>query len=161
MQRRAAHLVHHLRLEPHPEGGFFRQLFRSSEAVTPADRRGTRAALTTIYFLLPEDDVSRWHRVASDEVWHFYEGAPLEIWTVTPDLSELSVARLGQIEKDAEPVTVVRAGWWQAARPTGDYSLVGCSVAPGFEFSDFALARDLDAVATALKTRYPEVADLL
>ena len=77
MHPRAAHLVQQLRLEPHPEGGFFRQLFRSSDAVTPADGRGTRTALTTIYFLLPRNDVSRWHRVASDEVWHFYEGATL------------------------------------------------------------------------------------
>ena len=79
MHPRASHLVQTLRLEPHPEGGFFRQLFRSSASVTPADDRGVRAALTTIYFLLPGDDVSRWHRVASDEVWHFYEGSPLEI----------------------------------------------------------------------------------
>lgn len=161
MQARAAHLVKHLRLEPHPEGGFFRQLFRSSEPVMPADGRGTRAALTTIYFLLPADDVSRWHRVRSDEVWHFYEGAPLEIWTMTPDLGELSVSRLGPIANDAEPVMVVRAGWWQAARPTGEYSLVGCTVGPGFEFDDFALARDLDPISSVLKARYPEVAELL
>jgi predicted cupin superfamily sugar epimerase len=162
MHARAAHLVQLLRLEPHPEGGFFRQLFRSSEAVTPADGRGTRTALTTIYFLLPGNDVSRWHRVASDEVWHFYEGAPLEIWTATPDFSDLSVTRLGTVAAgDAAPVTVVRAGWWQAARPTGDYTLVGCTVAPGFEFDDFVLARDRDSWATALRTRYPESAELL
>jgi uncharacterized protein len=161
MHSRAAQLVQLLRLEPHPEGGYFRQLFRSSESVTPADGRGTRAALTTIYFLLPGGDVSRWHRVASDELWHFYEGAPLEIWTATPDLRELSVARLGPVVADAAPVTVVRAGWWQAARPTGDYALVGCTVAPGFEFADFVLARDVERSATALKMRYPEIADLL
>lgn len=161
MHGRAADLVQLLRLEPHPEGGFFRQLFRSSDPVTPADARGARAALTTIYFLLPRDDVSRWHRVVSDEVWHFYEGAPLEIWTATPNLSDLSVTRLGPIAREAAPVTVVRAGWWQAAKPTGDYALVGCTVAPGFEFADFALARDIDSVATGLAARYPEIADLL
>jgi uncharacterized protein len=160
MHPRVSHLVQTLRLEPHPEGGFFRQLFRSSESVTPADDRGVRAALTTIYFLLPGDDVSRWHRVASDEVWHFYEGSPIEIWTVTPDIGGLSVARLGPVG-DANPVVVVRAGWWQAARPTGDYALVGCTVAPGFEFADFVLARDLEPCAAALKTRYPESASLL
>jgi predicted cupin superfamily sugar epimerase len=161
MHPRAAQLVQHLRLAPHPEGGFFRQLFHSSDAVTPADGRGTRAALTTIYFLLPGNDVSRWHRVSSDEVWHFYEGAPLEIWTATPNLSDLSVCRLGPIADDAAPVTVVPAGWWQAAKPTGDYALVGCTVAPGFEFTDFTLARDVASYATSLKTRYPEIADLL
>jgi uncharacterized protein len=161
MHPRAAHLVQQLRLEPHPEGGFFRQLFRSSDAVTPADGRGTRTALTTIYFLLPRNDVSRWHRVASDEVWHFYEGTPLEIWTATPNLSDLSVSRLGPIGDDAAPVTVVPAGWWQAAKPTGDYALVGCTVAPGFEFADFVLARVVDSYASALKSRYPEIADLL
>lgn len=161
MHDRAADLVQLLRLDPHPEGGYFRQCFRSSDSVMPADARGARAALTTIYFLLPSDDVSRWHRVASDEVWHFYEGAPLEIWTATPNLSDLSVSRLGPIACEAAPVTIVRAGWWQAAKPTGDYSLVGCTVAPGFEFADFTLARDLESFATALKTRYPETADLL
>jgi uncharacterized protein len=161
MHARAAHLVHALRLDPHPEGGFYRQLFRSAEAVTPADSRGPRAAVTTIYFLLPGNDVSRWHRVASDEVWHFYEGAPLEIWTATPDVSDLSVTRLGPVADGAAPVTVVRAGWWQAARPTGDYTLVGCTVAPGFEFDDFVMARDVESFAAALRTRYPESAALL
>jgi predicted cupin superfamily sugar epimerase len=161
MHPRAAQLVQQLRLEPHPEGGFFRQLFQSSDSVTPADGRGTRAAITTIYFLLPRHDVSRWHRVSSDEVWHFYEGAPLEIWTATPNLTDLSVSRLGPIDDVAAPVTVVPAGWWQAAKPTGDYSLVGCTVAPGFEFADFVLARDVDSYASALKSRYPEIADLL
>ena len=161
MHSRAAHLVEQLRLRPHPEGGFFRQVFRSAASVTSPDARGPRAALTTIYFLLPHDDVSRWHRVSSDEVWHFYEGAPLEIWTATPDLSELSVSRLGPLGKDAAPVLTVPAGWWQAAKPTGDFALVGCTVAPGFEFADFTLARDVNAYATSLKTRYPEIADLL
>jgi predicted cupin superfamily sugar epimerase len=161
MHPRAAHLVKSLRLEPHPEGGYFRQVFRSSASVAPEDGRGVRAALTTIYFLLPADDVSRWHRVRSDEAWHFYEGAPLEIWTATPDFSDLSVTRLGPAADDAAPVAVVRAGWWQAARPSGDYVLVGCTVAPGFEFDDFVLARDVASVVTTLKTRYPESAELL
>src|SRR6476646_5501638 len=78
MHPRAAELIATLELRPHPEGGFFREIFRSGVEVAPTDGRGSRAALTTIYFLLPEGSVSRWHQVASDEVWHLYEGGPLE-----------------------------------------------------------------------------------
>jgi len=79
MHPRAAELIAVLPLQPHPEGGFYRQIFRSPVQVTPMDGRGTRAALTTIYFVLPEGSFSRWHQVASDEVWHLYEGGPLEL----------------------------------------------------------------------------------
>ena len=86
MHTRAAELITRLQLEPHPEGGYYREIFRSSGLVSPADGRGPRAALTTIYFLLPAGIVSRWHRVASDEVWHLYEGGPLEVLTVASSL---------------------------------------------------------------------------
>jgi len=79
MHPRAAELITTLGLQPHPEGGFYRQIFRSVVQVNPMDRRGPRAALTTIYFLLPEGTFSRWHQVASDEVWHLYEGGPLAV----------------------------------------------------------------------------------
>ena len=79
MHVRAEELIATLGLRPHPEGGFFREIFRSSTLVTPADGRGPRSALTTIYFLLTEGTHSRWHHVISDEVWHLYEGGPLEV----------------------------------------------------------------------------------
>src|SRR5438067_544626 len=101
---RAAALVRDLDLSPHPEGGFYRELFRSTLDVQPADDRDRRAALTTTYFLLPGGAVSRWHAVRSDEVWHFYEGAPLELWTMPPDFGELTRHRLGPLDQDGLPV---------------------------------------------------------
>jgi uncharacterized protein len=87
MHPRAAELITTLGLQPHPEGGFYRQIFRSAVQVNPMDPRGPRAALTTIYFLLPEGTFSRWHQVASDEVWHLYEGGPLELLEFSASLS--------------------------------------------------------------------------
>src|SRR6185369_15637793 len=87
MHPRAAELITKLNLERHPEGGYYREIFRSTDLVAPADGRGPRAALTTIYFLLPAGIVSRWHRVASDAVWHLYEGGPLEVLSVDPAIS--------------------------------------------------------------------------
>ena len=83
MHPRADHLIATLDLRPHPEGGFYREVYRSADRVVPADARGNRAALTTIYFLLVEGTFSAWHRVKSDEVWHWYEGEPLELLTRT------------------------------------------------------------------------------
>src|ERR687889_152008 len=95
--------------------------------------------------------VSRWHRVESDEVWHFYEGAPLELWT-TKDLSRIERHRLGPVEPGQAPVVVVPAGCWQAARSAGGYTLVGCTVGPGFEFGDFSFASERPSVASALRS---------
>ena len=86
MHPRATELITQLNLERHPEGGYYREIFRSADLVSPADGRGPRAALTTIYFLLPAGTISRWHRVTSDEVWHLYEGGPLEVLSVDPQL---------------------------------------------------------------------------
>lgn len=155
---RAAELVHALGLAPHPEGGFFRRLYRSDARVTPADGRQERAAVTTIYYLLEAGRVSRWHRVASDEVWHHYEGAPLELHTVGPAFANVERRTLGPLAGGAEPVLVVPAGTWQAARTTGAYTLVGCTVAPGFEFKDFELLRDSPALAAELARRHPALA---
>jgi predicted cupin superfamily sugar epimerase len=126
-QNEADTLIARLGLEPHPEGGHFRETFRDSNS--------GRAHSTAIYFLLKAGEASRWHRIDAAEVWHFYRGAPLElkigghVHILGPDLS-----------KDEQPQLVVPAGTWQAARSLGDYTLVGCTVAPGFEFSKFELA---------------------
>lgn len=154
-------LIATLGLIPHPEGGYYGELHRSDATVLPADGRGQRAALTTIYFLLPAGAVSRWHRVQSDEVWHFYEGAALDLWMASGEGGPARRHRLGPIDGDQRPVWTVPAGWWQAARPTGAYSLVGCTVGPGFDFRDFAMAGDQPEAATALRNRYPELAELL
>jgi uncharacterized protein len=139
MQTRA--LVDKLGLEPHPEGGWYREIYRSSERVqTP---RGSRAAITMIYYVLERNQVSRWHVVAADEIWHFYEGSPLELLAYDPDASALARSLLGGTGEDHERVAVIRKGIWQAARSLGDFSLVGCSVGPGFEFEDFRFVADL------------------
>src|SRR5215207_4591806 len=97
MHPRAAHLIAALDLRPHPEGGFYREVYRSADRVTLADARGERAALTTIYFLLPAGSHSRWHVVASDEVWHLYEGDGLELLELDPSGAALTRHRLAPI----------------------------------------------------------------
>jgi len=162
MHTRAAELIARLELHPHPEGGFYREVFRSATAVSPADGRGPRAALTTIYFLLPEGCVSRWHRVRSDEVWHFYEGGPLELLELDAANRDLSRHRLAPVGGTAgAPVCTIRAGMWQAARPLADYALVGCTVAPGFDFADFHLLADDAEFASVVRAEWPELAELL
>lgn len=161
MTNRAHTLIATLGLIPHPEGGYYGELYRSEVTVHPADGREPRSALTTIYFLLPAGAVSRWHRVQSDEAWHFYEGAPLDLWMVAPDGQEIRQSRLGPLNGAQRPVWTVPAGWWQAARTTGSYTLVGCTVGPGFDFRDFALARDEPSAAASLRANHAALAELL
>src|SRR5215468_7574885 len=152
MHPRAAELIAELGLQPHPEGGFYRQIFRSSAQVTPMDGRDPRAALTTIYFVLPEGSVSRWHQVASDEVWHLYEGGPLELMELSASGESVLRHRLGSIGSGTDgPVCTIGAGIWQAARPLGDYAFVGCTVGPGFDFADFRLLADDHARADVVR----------
>jgi predicted cupin superfamily sugar epimerase len=158
---RAAQLIAALGLAPHPEGGYFAEVHRSAVSVKPNDGRSARPALTSIYFLLPAGAVSRWHRVFSDEVWHFYEGAPLDLWTAAPDGGSAQRCRVGPHAEGQQAVAIVPAGWWQAARSTGEYSLVGCTVGPGFEFQDFTMAADLPEVVAAFRARNGVFAELL
>ena len=126
---RARQLIESLQLQPHPEGGWYRQVYKSEDRVTRNHDGADRSALTTIYFLLAEGTYSKWHRVDSDEVWHFYEGDPLELSTKSES-----------IVLDADHrVHVIPARAWQSARPLGAYTLVGCTVGPGFEFEDFEM----------------------
>jgi uncharacterized protein len=155
---RAAELVRTLGLAPHPEGGFYREIWRAPQDVEPDDRRGARSALTAIYFLLTAGAVSRWHRVRSNEIWHHYEGAPLELLCVPPDEMRIERVRLGPLAEGQAPVHCVPAHWWQAARSLGGYTLVGCTVGPGFEFADFEMLRDRSDVADALCAALPEAA---
>jgi hypothetical protein len=142
MHARARQLIAELTLAPHPEGGFFREVFRSGVVVEPPDGRPARPAMTTILFLLPAGTHSRWHRVRSEELWHFHEGGALDLYRAPDDLSRVERVVLGPAGGGASPVHVVPAGWWQAARPRGDFSLAGCTVAPGFDFADFEFLSD-------------------
>lgn len=135
MHPRAQQLIESLALAPHPEGGWYRQIFKSDERVTRHSDHAQRSALTTIYFLLVEGTHSAWHRVRSDEAWHFYEGDALELLTRA---DENDAPRITRLDADHR-VHVVRAREWQAARTLGAYALVGCSVGPGFEFEDFEM----------------------
>jgi uncharacterized protein len=131
----ASELVARLELKPHPEGGWYREVHRSGERVQAA--LGPRAAITSIYYLLEQGQVSRWHVVTSDEIWHFHAGAPLELLIYRPESRELRRAVLGPPDAGQEPIGIVDAGKWQAARSLGACSLVGCDVGPGFEFEGF------------------------
>lgn len=157
MHARATELITQLQLERHPEGGYYREIFRSADLVEPADGRGPRAALTTIYFLLPAGTISRWHRVTSDEVWHLYEGGPLEVLAVDPAFSALSRHKL----ETHAPVCTVAAAHWQAARTLGDYALTGCTVGPGFDFEDFTILGHDTASTMRLLALDPDLASLI
>lgn len=134
---RPAELITALGLQPHPEGGHYVETFRSAHVLATA--AGSRNASTAILFLLTAGSCSRWHRVSSDEAWHWHEGGPLELLLCPAPGAALTRLRLGPVATDTRPQAVVPAGWWQAARPLGEYALVGCTVAPGFDFADFTL----------------------
>jgi predicted cupin superfamily sugar epimerase len=137
---RARELIQILELERHPEGGWYREVFRSPREVrAPLEGAPTRSALTTIYFLLTEGEPTAWHSVASDEIWHFLEGAPAELFTIDPSDSHRRTHRLGMLGGGAAPVGIVPAGHGQMARTLGAFTLVGCTVGPGFDFADFKL----------------------
>ncbi len=125
-----------LGLQPHPEGGFFKETFRDDVNVG-ADGR---AASTAIYFLLKEGQRSRWHTVDAVEIWHWYAGAPLELGIAPPN-GPPERLRLGpDLAAGERPQGIVPPGWWQQACSLGAFTLVGCTVAPGFLFEKFVLA---------------------
>ena len=154
---RVANLIERLSLVPHPERGFYVETYRAAERVRTADGRD-RAASTAIYFLVTADQpVTFLHRLKSDEVFHLYEGGPLDILRLSPDGS-WDVARLGVSDPrpevlEARPQIVVPAGTWfgTALAAGASHCLVGCTVAPGFEFADFELAEGPE-----LEAQYPD-----
>jgi uncharacterized protein len=131
----AEDVVQLLGLKPHPEGGHFREMFRDERLI-----EGGRAASTAIYYLLRSGETSAWHRVDAAEVWHFYAGAPLVI-TISADGHDASAHHLGpDLPRGQRPQIVVPAGAWQTATSLGAWTLVGCTVAPGFDFAGFEMA---------------------
>lgn len=127
-------VIRRLRLARHPEGGWFRETFRD------AGIAGGRGASTAIYYLLQIGEVSHWHRVDAAEVWHWYAGAPL-LLTLSPDGKRRDSMKLGSgLESGGEPQRVVPAGVWQSAHTLGAWTLVGCTVAPAFDFAGFEMA---------------------
>ena len=155
---RAATLIAQLGLKPHPEGGWYAEVFRSAHTVQAADDRPPRPALTSIDFLLQRGQASAWHRVRSDEVWHLLEGESLCLWLMPPQGGPLHQVLLSATTARRH---VVPADWWQAAEPGGDYAYVGATVGPGFDFADFAFGRDDSALIKALQQHAPALARLL
>lgn len=135
-------IIDALNMQPHPEGGYYVETFRSS--VTVDTDRGPRAASTAIHFLLGKHDVSHLHRIKSEEVWHYHAGGALSIFELDENTKSFKVTELGpQIEHNQKLQHVVPANVWFGAYlhdEDADYSLVGCTVAPGFDFEDFELA---------------------
>jgi predicted cupin superfamily sugar epimerase len=157
MHADAARLVDLLGLSPHPEGGFYRETWRAPLTLGGLPHGGPRAASTAIYFLLPAGTFSALHRVTSDEAWHHYDGDPLDLH-VFDDAGVHTVVALGRdVARGERPQHVVPAGVWQAAVPRGGrYALCGCTVAPGFDFQDFAMPSRAE-----LLSRFPAHADLV
>jgi predicted cupin superfamily sugar epimerase len=132
----AAEVMRLLDLKPHPEGGHYRQTFRDRRTVD-----GARAASTAIYFLLARGERSHWHRVDAAEVWHYYAGAPLELEIAADAKGPIERITLGaDLAAGERPQAIVPAHAWQAAQSLGEWTLIGATVAPGFEFSTFELA---------------------
>ena len=132
----AAEIIARLGLQPHPEGGHYRETFRDSHR-----QEDGRSASTAIYFLLAAGEASHWHRVDAVEIWHWHAGAPLRLSLAETETGPVEHRLLGpDLSAGEEPQRIVPRGTWQAARSLGDWTLVGCTVAPGFEFAGFELA---------------------
>lgn len=150
-------------LTPHPEGGYYAETYRSAESVSnealPARFGGERSFSTGIYFLLESHHFSAFHRIKSDEMWHFYAGDALEIFVIEEVSRDLKVIRLGSNPDNGETFqAVVPAGAWFGSRPAkgSAYALVGCTVAPGFDFADFEMAE-----RKALQMEFPELEQII
>jgi len=140
----AQYYIEHLQLQPHPEGGYYKETYRSAGSIAadylPENVSGDRSYSTAIYFLLQQGDFSAFHRIKSDECWHFYDGGTLLIHVLHQN-GEYSCTRLGKNIHEGEVFQyVVPAGAWFASEPASFFTLVGCTVAPGFDFADFEMA---------------------
>lgn len=154
-------LVKQLDLKPHPEGGFYKETYRSTDniekSVLPPTFKKDFSICTGIYFLLTENNFSAFHRIPQDEMWHFYAGAPLQVHVIHPT-EAYEIITVGNPLDGYQPQAVVPGNCWFGSnvKPGGQYSLVGCTVAPGFEFDHFELAE-----RTALLTQYPQHKDII
>ena len=153
MARSPHPLIDKLQLEPHPEGGYYRRVFESDKQVRSPVHQLPRPAMTHIYFLLLEGQVSRFHRVLHDEIWNHYAGAPLRLYHIHQQ--QLREQRLGG--DDYDYAAVIPAGDFQAAESMGEFTLVGCSVAPGFDFADFSFI-DEPSLKQWIEVAHPDMA---
>lgn len=152
MHPRAEELVRQLELEPHVEGGHYRRIYESSMQCAFGEQGRKRAVATSIYYLLNAGETSRWHRVDADELWHWYEGDAIELLRFDPRDRQLTRHVLGPVAHGRAPVFVVPAGCWQAGRPLGAYALVGCTVAPGYEWRGFSTLENAPEIVEQLRS---------
>jgi predicted cupin superfamily sugar epimerase len=141
-------IIRRLDLKPHPEGGFYRETYRSGQLASFPGFAGSRSICTSIFFLLRGNDFSTFHRIRQDEIWHFYAGSALTLHLFEHGPAPYRSLRLGNNLANREtPLAVVSAGSTQAAETTGEWTLAGCTVAPGFDFSDFTIADKAELLA--------------
>ncbi|HMO51649.1 MAG TPA: cupin domain-containing protein [Kiritimatiellia bacterium] len=158
----AQDIIAALNLAPHPEGGYFRETYRASEIIPadalPPEYRGGRSASTAIYFLLTGDTFSALHRLRSDEIWHYHAGDAVDLHLLHADGSRNTLRVGADLAAGERPQAVIPAGCWFGARVTrpDGFTLIGCTVAPGFDFADFELAD-----RTALTAAYPGHRDFI
>jgi len=153
---RPKQIVENLDLLPHPEGGYYKETYRSTVSAEFDGFSGRRDVATGIYYLLEKGDFSALHRIKSDETWHFYSGDALELFEITPD-GKLIETRIGNnLEKGEVPQYTVNAGNWFGSRSGGEYSLVGCTVYPGFDFQDFEMGE-----REVLLKEFPQIPEVI
>ncbi|MDM7994924.1 MAG: cupin domain-containing protein [Acidobacteriota bacterium] len=157
MSDRIHRIVQLLEMQPHPEGGFYKEVYRAELVLSGLPHGAPRNAATAIYYLLPAGAFSAFHRVCSDEVWHHYDGDPVALYILDEGGAYQKILLGHNLMAGERPQAVVPAHAWQAAEPLGNaFSLCGCTVAPGFDFADFEIAERTD-----LLERYPEYAAII
>lgn len=153
MRLTAKKIITQLNLIPHPEGGYYKETYRSPLVIHSPKVNKPRNCLTDIYFLLPKGQVSRFHKIAHDEIWHFYLGSPLKI--IEWNKKKFTEIIIGDYNNKVNCKYVVRGGIWQAAESLGEFSLVGCTVSPGFNIKDFSFF-NANKEPLIIKKRYPQ-----
>ena len=155
-------LIDFYQLQPHPEGGFYRQSYRSTivvdQAALPVQFKGNRLISTAIYFLLPAGSFAAFHRIKSEELWHFYAGVSVHIHVIHPD-GQYELLKLGPNFQEGQSYQLkVPAGVWFAAEPSSSigFSFVGCTVSPGFDFADFEMGSSDQLIG-----EYPDLTDIV
>tara|TARA_Y100000991_G_scaffold174729_1_gene136642 strand:+ start:754 stop:1215 length:462 start_codon:yes stop_codon:yes gene_type:complete len=140
LDKKISTIIKQLKLLPHPEGGWFREILRSKSYLIRKDGE-KRNNITAIYYMLCKNEISTWHRVNSaDEIWTYLKGSPLDLWRLDDGNKELRKLRIDS----NNPIEMVPSGYWQAAKTSGTYTLASCCVGPGFDFTDFEMLRNLD-----------------
>ena len=141
MNKKSSETIDKFKLLRHPEGGWFREIFRSGDYVKREDGE-KRNNITGIYYLLCKNEISKWHRVNyADEIWIYLQGAPLNLWCLDNGNKEIRNLRLDS----NNPIEIIPSGYWQAASTAGAFTLTSCCVGPGFDFLDFEMLRDIDS----------------